>query len=555
VVKVAVLKEQARELERQGDTDHALAIYQHILTHLEGTPAIKGQLPLYVKVGDLQYKQGDTEAAVAMYERAAGLYAELGSASSVIALCLKVLRVAPRHTSVYLRYARQLLEHGHVGAAREVLADFAERADLTKPLEALRGLEGRPEGEVRPVLERMLAGVRKPEEAPAGAEQSPGAPADPRKPALRESETPSVSRPAPVPEGATQAPAAAPAPPPAPTPATPTPATPRRAVLAPSWEGPSPLSLTDAPTERIAAFEAPSVPGGEPQAKQVESPEPEPEPPTRAAGTVRPPDHSASSRRPFEGFVREAERRRSSHRALVFALFGVVLVVAAVVLSLLGVIPVDVRRFVPGLFGVQDRSGAGGDAPATPPVADTTARAGVAPGDTLVAGPDTAVGDTAAPRVARPPVADSVAAAPPPAAPAVPRDTAVRPAAEPAGGPAAVTAALLGEARVARPIIFVEGLPVDSIAEFSSGEVTGVRVIQRLASGERVVLRAVPLSPAFADSAATGAPVVDPLRGDMAFGRVVFSGWWVTATARVDSLTLVELLRRLTRVQPTSGTP
>jgi tetratricopeptide (TPR) repeat protein len=70
VAKVSELKERARALEQQGEGAKALAIYEHILKHLEGTPALERELPLYVKVGDLALKLGDPAKAIAMYEQA-----------------------------------------------------------------------------------------------------------------------------------------------------------------------------------------------------------------------------------------------------------------------------------------------------------------------------------------------------------------------------------------------------------------------------------------------------------------------------------------------------
>lgn len=153
---VSELKAQARTLEQQEAFDKALAIYRHILKHLEGTPALLAELPLYVKVGDLEFKLGRPEPAVESYERAARIYAEHGSAKSVIALCAKIARVTPGRRGVHLPYARTMLERGHVEPARVVLLDYADKAKLGKTLEALNQLTGRAEAEAKPVLEMLL---------------------------------------------------------------------------------------------------------------------------------------------------------------------------------------------------------------------------------------------------------------------------------------------------------------------------------------------------------------------------------------------------------------
>ncbi len=153
---VSDLKDQARDLEQQGQLHKALAIYRHILKHLEGTPTHLKVLPLYVKVGDLFLKLNQQDDAVGSYQRAADHYAELGSAQRVSALCAKIVRADQQRGQVYIDYSRQLLQHGHVGAACDVLANYAATAGLTKATEALDELTGAPDAEVKPMLQRLL---------------------------------------------------------------------------------------------------------------------------------------------------------------------------------------------------------------------------------------------------------------------------------------------------------------------------------------------------------------------------------------------------------------
>ncbi len=162
---VSELKAQARVLEQQGRLSKALAIYQHILKHIEGTPSLLRELPLYVKAGDLQLKLDERESAVDMYERAAEHYASHGSAKSVIALCTKVLRAVPKRTDVYLRFARLMMERQHVAAARDVLLAYAETAKLAKTHDALELLGDRPDAEAVPVLEMLLEAAARDERA------------------------------------------------------------------------------------------------------------------------------------------------------------------------------------------------------------------------------------------------------------------------------------------------------------------------------------------------------------------------------------------------------
>ena len=156
MAKVSDLKDRALAFERRGQIEKALTVYQHIIKHLEGTPAIVPELQLYVKAGDLLLKLEDPEAGLAMYERAAEQLAAHGSAKSVIALCAKILGVASERTDVHLRYARQMVKAGHVTKAGDVLIDYAERAELDEMLQALEQLQGRSDDEARSDLERLL---------------------------------------------------------------------------------------------------------------------------------------------------------------------------------------------------------------------------------------------------------------------------------------------------------------------------------------------------------------------------------------------------------------
>lgn len=573
MVKVATLKEQAREYERQGDIDKALAIYGHILTHLEGTPAIKGQLPLYVKVGDLHLKQGDTESAISMYERAADHYAEHGSAKSVIALCLKILRVAPKHTTVYLTYARRLLHHGHVSSARDVLTDFAERASLHKPLENLQRLRGRPDSEVRPMLERMLAGVRKPgeqgEEEPAPVGDPEGVPSAVATPAAEDRE-PSRGEPA----VAGGRPPRADGPPRRMVPVTPRPEEIRRETVEETFftssagvaasEHPVDDGLAAAPAKEDLSWMRHAATDAAPPSERAPS---RPSP-------VRSARRAPSDRRPFEGFVRDAERRKATSR--IWLVGALILILAAIggAFVKLGVIPIELG---PLSAPRTDPPVGSPPTPATEPQSAVVADSSKV--DSALA-PDNAVGLL--------PAADSglvdslpAAAAADTTAGGAPHETAVTPPASippvaaridtlPARTPSAGAAdaraaprpdrergaAISGGVRLPTgtslqgPVVVIQGLAIDSVTEFPSGDLLGIRVIHLLDSGEPLILRAVPVGPAMGDTATSGAPRVTTLRGDTAFGTRVFAGYLVNAKGKVGSDRLDTLLRQLVRLEP-----
>jgi hypothetical protein len=156
VPTVSEFKEQARNYEQQGHLHKALAIYRHILQHLEGTPALLKVLPVYVKVGDLLLQQNQREEAVQFYEKAAEQYVEQGSAQRVSTLCAKIVRADQQRAGVDIAYARKLVGRGHLSAARDVLTHYAEDAGLRKVSEALDDLTGTAESEIRPMLEGLI---------------------------------------------------------------------------------------------------------------------------------------------------------------------------------------------------------------------------------------------------------------------------------------------------------------------------------------------------------------------------------------------------------------
>jgi len=172
-VDVKTRKQKARALAQKGETKKALAVYREILEHLEGTKGILRELPLYVKAGDLCFLEGDTKAALAMYDKAGQLYAEHGSGKSVIAVCGKILKVLPKGINTHLHYARLLIEGGHVGEARKVLVNYAAVFDFAKVRQALEIMEGRSDDDVMPVLEIVLEMAEWSGEEPEARSESP----------------------------------------------------------------------------------------------------------------------------------------------------------------------------------------------------------------------------------------------------------------------------------------------------------------------------------------------------------------------------------------------
>jgi tetratricopeptide (TPR) repeat protein len=85
------------------------------------------ELALYNKIGDLYLKINDTIKAVETYERGVSRYADSGFPNNAIALCNKILRIAPARTPVYLKLAKLMLDRGFVAEAKQNLLEYAER--------------------------------------------------------------------------------------------------------------------------------------------------------------------------------------------------------------------------------------------------------------------------------------------------------------------------------------------------------------------------------------------------------------------------------------------
>ncbi|MBI4421121.1 MAG: hypothetical protein HY560_09870, partial [Gemmatimonadetes bacterium] len=176
VVKVADLKQQALALEEQGETAKAVTIYRHILTHLEGTPAIKEQLGLYLKVGDMLLGAGDVSGALEMYDNAGDHLAASGSAQRVLTVATKIREAAPQRADVFLTLARRMVEHGHAGPAVDLLMRHAKLAGLEQMLQELQPLADRPSDDVKPQVLMILEAMETPVEQPVAPAPAPPPP-------------------------------------------------------------------------------------------------------------------------------------------------------------------------------------------------------------------------------------------------------------------------------------------------------------------------------------------------------------------------------------------
>lgn len=137
------LKNEARRAEQRSDWARAIELYKSAI-RLEEERGSGSDVGVYNRVGDLYLRQGDTAAAVEHYEQAADRYAAHGLHTSAIALCNKILRIAPDRDEVYGRLARLHASTGLLAEARGAFLRFAERMRetdrLSEALEAVQDL-------------------------------------------------------------------------------------------------------------------------------------------------------------------------------------------------------------------------------------------------------------------------------------------------------------------------------------------------------------------------------------------------------------------------------
>lgn len=135
------LKHEARRAEQRSNWARAIDLYRQALDADEDM----ADLSLFNRIGDLHLRLGQTEEAVACYESAVDRYADSGMLTSAIALCNKILRIAPSRVSVYrrlgslhartglvvegransIKYARHAVEDGRIDDAIAAIEEFS----------------------------------------------------------------------------------------------------------------------------------------------------------------------------------------------------------------------------------------------------------------------------------------------------------------------------------------------------------------------------------------------------------------------------------------------
>jgi tetratricopeptide (TPR) repeat protein len=110
----------AQKLVMKGQPKKAIAEYIKLI---EADPKDKR---LYLKLGDLYFKNGEHEKAITEYMKLAGLYAEEDLNSRAISVYKKVLTINPKHIDALYKIAGLYLKEGLPGDAKNYYTSILE---------------------------------------------------------------------------------------------------------------------------------------------------------------------------------------------------------------------------------------------------------------------------------------------------------------------------------------------------------------------------------------------------------------------------------------------
>lgn len=165
------LKHEARKAEQRSDWRKAIAMYREAMRFDERQHGTS-ELGLFNRIGDLHIRLGEVPQAVECYEQAADRYAENDLPTSAIALCNKILRVAPDRTDVFRRLGLLHAATGLLAEARNSLLQFVDRTesagDISLAVEAVQEFVNLTEDEtIRAQVAELLAERGHPDQAQA----------------------------------------------------------------------------------------------------------------------------------------------------------------------------------------------------------------------------------------------------------------------------------------------------------------------------------------------------------------------------------------------------
>jgi tetratricopeptide (TPR) repeat protein len=137
----AKLKKKAADYEQKKQFDKALQLYLEALEVSAGA-GDEADVALYNRVGDLYMRANNVAEGMKYYDSAVDLYAEGGFYNNAIALCNKILRLAPGRNAVYYKLGRISARKGFINDAKQNFLEYAHRMQTAGQLdEAFRALK------------------------------------------------------------------------------------------------------------------------------------------------------------------------------------------------------------------------------------------------------------------------------------------------------------------------------------------------------------------------------------------------------------------------------
>ncbi len=133
-MNIEELKEKARHHEQRDEWQKALDLYRAALRKQGEAEA--PDISLLNRVGDIQTRLHQTDAAVEHYDKAIDLYLEAELPNNAIAICKKVLRNFPEQHLFFLRMGKIRANQGFLTDARQGFLTYAERSTAVGDIES-----------------------------------------------------------------------------------------------------------------------------------------------------------------------------------------------------------------------------------------------------------------------------------------------------------------------------------------------------------------------------------------------------------------------------------
>jgi tetratricopeptide (TPR) repeat protein len=123
--KLTTHQRKARDLMQRENWDGALSELQRVLGLDGSNPTLHNQ------IGDVCLRKGAIEQACDHFEMAIDLYSTVGLHNNAVALCRKVVRLAPTRVEVRYNLARLRMDQGLRSDATAAFVDYLEHAQPT----------------------------------------------------------------------------------------------------------------------------------------------------------------------------------------------------------------------------------------------------------------------------------------------------------------------------------------------------------------------------------------------------------------------------------------